>query len=180
MSLRAKYLPKKSSLQSSATKQTTFTTTVKRTTSNYLLGREKNLSIASMRSQLTKTRSAKYIATKRNVRTLLKCTTRPATIFRKKDNILSKEEQGVTTKVKKRKTKIRTHLDQEKTSSSINCSRSGRRLVPARCACANDSVTARCSIHNNFRASQSSNSTESNSPATFLKSAEKKKHDTSR
>ena len=180
MSLRAKCLPKNSSLQLSATKQATFTTSVKRTTSKYRFGREKNLSIAYTRSQLTKTRSAKSIATHRNVRAILKCTTKPATISRKKEKILSKEEQGVATKYKKSKTKNCTHPKLEKSSSSINCSRSGRILVPARCACANDSVTARCSIHNNVRRTASSNLIESKLSPNHSKGTKKGKQDISR
>jgi hypothetical protein len=35
--------------------------------------------------------------------------------------------------------------------------------VPARCACANDSVTTRCSIHNNVRKTAASNISKSKS-----------------
>ena len=172
MSLRAKCLPQKPGLQLSATKQTTFNTSVKkRTALKHCLGREKNLSkIASKKNQLTKTRRpARAVTTHhRNGRSVLKSkttTTKLSTTAtsKNKKNILFKEKQGATTKNKTSKIKNRTRVKLENLSSSINCSRSGRKLVPARCACANDSVTTRCSIHNNVRKTVASNISKSKS-----------------
>ena len=166
MSLRAKCLPQKSGLQLSATKQTTFNTSVKkRTALKHRLGREKNLSkVASKNTPLTKTRRPARVVTThhRNGRSVLKSkttTTKSSTTatYKNKKNILFKEKQGAATKNKTSKIKNRTRVKLENFSSSINCSRSGRKLVPARCACANDSVTTRCSIHNNVRQTAPSN-----------------------
>ena len=164
MSLRAKCLPQKSGLQLSATKQTTFNTSMKnRTALKHRLGREKPLSTASKNNQLTKPRPTRTIDTHRNGRAILKRTTTTKSsattqTSKNKEKVLFKEKQGATAKNKTSKTKTctRTKLG-DNSSSSVICSRSGRKLVPARCACANDSVTTRCSIHNNVRQTAASN-----------------------
>lgn len=177
MSLRAKCLPQKSSLPSkSATKPPTFNTSVKRSALNR---REKRILLkkSTKTNQLTKNNPAKKptLATTpphRNVRTILKrkAVTRlsstkaasSAKISKRSTEKIPINKTSSATKSKNPASKIKTcmKLEISSTSPSIICSRSGRKLVPARCACANDSVTARCSIHNNVqRQSTASSST---------------------
>lgn len=188
MSLRAKCLPQKSGLQLSATKQTTFNTSVKkRTALKQRLGREKNLSkVASKKNPLTKTgtKPARVVTTHhRNGRSVLKSKTRTTTkssttTSKNKKNILFKEKPGAATKNETSKIKNRTRsVKLENFSSSINCSRSGRKLVPARCACANDSVTTRCSIHNNVRKTAASNISKSKSSQKSSNNTKKESQD---
>ena len=168
MSLRAKCLPQKPSLHLSATKTTTFKTPMKQMNSRFYFKREKSLSIIATRSIIARTRSTKHLATQRNVRAALKCSTK-STTSRNNQKTLSSRQPVDRADQKISKVKACNKLELDKSSSSVSCSRSGRRLVPARCACANDSVTTRCSIHNNTRQKTSSTLSEFKLPQNCAK-----------
>ena len=157
MSLRAKCLPQKSGpqLSSAPTKQQpTLNTSVKQTLSNHHIVRNREISL-KRQHQLKSTRSNRTIVTLRNGRKILKykhtTTKLPSKTSIKKTLPNEKQEGPASANNKTNQIKTCTKNKLENTASSINCSRSGRKLVPARCACANDSVTTRCSIHNNVR-----------------------------
>ena len=183
MSLRAKCLPQKSSLQSkSATKPPTFNISVKRSTLNdkRILLKKSSKNNQLTRNSLAKKRTQATTQPRRNVRTILKRKTvlssEAATSSKVSKNIstktnpINKTPSSGTTNSKNSTSKIKTCNKLE--SSSIIVSRSGRKLVPARCACANDSVTTRCSIHNNVQQQQQRQSTASSTNSSInLKSS---------
>ena len=190
MSLRAKCLPQKSSLQSkSATKPPTFNTSVKRSTlkrcEKTILLKKSAKNNQLTRKSLAKKRAVNTTQPHRNVRTILKrktvlSSTEAASSSKISKNISSKKisinktSSSGATKSKNTTGKIKTcnRFESSASSSSISCSRSGRKLVPARCACANDSVTTRCSIHNNVQQQQQRQSTASSTNSSIkLKSS---------
>ena len=183
MSLRAKCLPQKSSLQLSATKQTNTTTVKTKNSSSASKHRfagvattksiTKELKIVGPKNQPA---TSKHLATNRNARAIHKCSAVSAAVPKTskgaqpiKSSSSGKECNNKNTQTRGSEQKQPEKLDDKTSPSSIHCSRSGRRLVPARCACANDSVTARCSIHNNNNSYQQQNSLppSSKSPQEF-------------